>query len=61
MSITAEQAKKMYAAGRDMRRAQKVYFSMRTDHNLKVAKDYECRFDKILDDCERHLTQGSLI
>ena len=63
MTITPDQAAHLYNLGRKMRDAQKAYFSTRTQYNLRVSKDYERQFDRLLNECaeEAREKQGSLL
>ena len=61
MSITPDYAERLYKAVINMRRAQKSYFAERSNEKLRISKGYESTVDKMLKDCERQLSQGSLL
>ena len=50
-------ANRLLQAGKDMRKAQKAYFNNRNNTNLRIAKDAERHFDKVLHDCSQSCEQ----
>ena len=47
------QATRLLQAGKDMRKAQNTYFKNKSYSNLRIAKDAERNFDKLLQECSQ--------
>jgi hypothetical protein len=59
--MTREQAEKLLKAGEVMRQAQKAYFKSRMPKDLRWSIDTEEKFDVMLQECARGVTQCNLL
>jgi hypothetical protein len=60
MNITQQQAHELYEIGSKMRKAQRIYFLTRSYKALDESKDYERRFDAILEQIITGIKQQKL-
>lgn len=47
------QANRLLQAGKDMRKAQNAYFKFKSNTNLRIAREQERAFDKLLQECSQ--------
>lgn len=58
--MNKEQANRLLQAGKDMRAAQKKYFRTRAYSDLRVSKELETNFDKLLQECSQSREQQQM-